>query len=87
MPRRTPYPRDDRLWAYLIDEFRKVGADTATAERAARRAVAAVRRERQPETDSGITSWAPGDKIPARIVWVYDWTATCGPGGPAAGGR
>lgn len=68
--RRTPYPRDARLWSYLISEFRAAGVtSTEMAERYARRAVAAVRRERDQD---GITSWGPGDDVPNSVVWVYD---------------
>lgn len=76
---RTPYPKDGRLWALLVDEFRKAGAGD-DAESRARRAVALVRNEREQE---GIVSWGPGDSIPAGVVWVYDldgyvWTRPSG---------
>lgn len=66
---RTPYPKDGRLWGLLIGEFRKAGADDDAAQLHARRAVAAVRNERDQE---GIVSWGPGDAIPATVTWVYD---------------
>lgn len=68
--RKTPYANDSRLWSYLVDEFRRAGADAVAADRHARRAVAVVRRERQP--GCGVASWAPGDQIPAAVIWVYD---------------
>ena len=53
----APAPSDARLWALLVDEFRAAGADSAAAERHARRAVAVVRRERATGT---ARTFAPG---------------------------
>lgn len=59
---------DARLWALLIDEFRKAGAPRDTAERHARTAVAIVRRER----DTANRTWAPGEVIPYEVARAYD---------------
>jgi hypothetical protein len=69
MPK-TPYDNDSRLLAALVEEFRQAGVDTGPAQRHARRAVALVRQARRVHSD--VISWAPGDTIPACVVWVYD---------------
>ena len=61
---------DARLWAYLTDEFRVAGvADSAAAQRHARRAVALVRRER---ATGKARTFAPGDEIPYDVMRAYD---------------
>ncbi|MFC6081018.1 hypothetical protein [Sphaerisporangium aureirubrum] len=65
----TPQPRNDaRLWAGFISMLRAAHAPAPEVEAIARRLVAAVRADRDPD----LRTWAPGKDIPTSVTAVYD---------------